>query len=62
MVEVNISDKGRREGKQPKHAPWGGKQADLLSSPEAAAVFPPTRSPAARPKGIVEESDSGVKQ
>jgi hypothetical protein len=62
MVDVNISNKGYRSGKQPKHGPWGGKQADLLSSPEAAAVFPPTKETAARPKEITSESDSGVKQ
>lgn len=62
MVDVNISDKGYRDGKQAKHGPWGGKQADLLSSPEAAAVFPPTEEPKTSAKEIVHEEDSGVKQ
>lgn len=61
MIDVNITDKGRRDGRQPKHGPWGGKEADLLSSPEAAAVFPPTASPKASPKEIVNKSDSEVK-
>lgn len=58
IVDVNITDKGRRDGKQPTHAPWGGKGADLLSNPKAAAVFPPTDKIKARPKEITEETDA----
>jgi hypothetical protein len=59
MVDVNITDKHRRDGTQPRHAPWGGKQADLLSNPKAAAVFPPTEKVTAVPKAITKESDEG---
>jgi hypothetical protein len=59
MVDVNITDKGRRDGQQPGHAPWGGKQADLLSNPKAAAVFPATEKVAAVPKANTHESDEG---
>ncbi len=59
MVDVNITDKGRRDGKQPAHAPWGGKQADLLSNPKATAVFPPTEKVTAAPKENTTESDEG---
>lgn len=50
MVDVNITDKGRRDDSQPKHAPWGGKDADLLTNPKAAAVFPATEKVKAVPK------------
>lgn len=43
MVDVPISDSGRRDGRQPKHAPWGGKYQDALSNPLPAAVFPQER-------------------
>ncbi|MDR7867931.1 MAG: hypothetical protein RIN56_14090 [Sporomusaceae bacterium] len=59
MVDVNITDKQRRDGKQPGHAPWGGKQADLLSNPKATAVFPPTAKVTAIPKENTTESDEG---
>lgn len=62
MVDVNITDKGYRTGKEAKHGPWGGKQADLLADPKAAAVFPPGEKIKARPKEILQESDSGVKK
>lgn len=59
IVDVSITDKGRRTGSQPKHGPWGGKNADTLSNPQAARVFPPTRDIKARPKEITDESDEG---
>lgn len=37
MVDVNITDEKYRDGKQPKHGPWGGKKADLLSDPRATS-------------------------
>jgi hypothetical protein len=40
MVDVPISDSGRRDGRQPKHGPWGGKDTDSLSNPQPSAVFP----------------------
>jgi hypothetical protein len=61
MVDVNITDKGRRTGKQPTHGPWGGKDADLLTNPKAAAVFPPAEKLDAVPKANTSESDSEVK-
>jgi hypothetical protein len=61
MVDVNITDKGRRTGKQPTHGPWGGKGADLLSNPKATAVFPPTEKLGSVPKANTTESDSGGK-
>ena len=58
IVDVSITDKGRRDGRQAAHGPWGGKDADLLTSPEAAAVFPPTGKISARPKEITNETDA----
>ncbi|MDR3590244.1 MAG: hypothetical protein P4N41_11375 [Negativicutes bacterium] len=43
MVDVPTSDSGRRDGRQPKHGPWGGKDADGLSNPQPTAVFPQER-------------------
>jgi hypothetical protein len=55
MVDVNISDSGFRSGKQPKHGPYGGKNADTLSNEKAAAVFPPSESVNAVPKPNTDE-------
>ena len=57
MVDVEITDKGRRDGRIPKHGPWGGKTADLLSSPQAEAVFPPKQKVSAIPKENLREPD-----
>lgn len=58
MVDVNITDSGRRDGKQPTHAPYGGKNADTLSNSDAAKVFPPTHDVQARPKPNPQKPDA----
>ena len=50
MVDVKTTDKGYRDGRQPNHAPWGGKDADLLSNSKAEKDFPPEKEVKARPK------------
>lgn len=54
-MDVHTSNKGYRNGKQPTHAPWGGKDADLLSNSKAQNVLPPEKEVKARPKQNTHE-------
>jgi hypothetical protein len=57
LVDVNITDKGRRTGAQPPHGPWGGKEGDALSNKAAYNVFPPKKDIKARPKTAPKNPD-----
>ncbi|MDR3561710.1 MAG: hypothetical protein P4N41_13800 [Negativicutes bacterium] len=57
MVDVPIPGSVRRDDRQPKHGPWGGKTIDALSNPQGSAQFPPGQKVEAIPKPHPEKPD-----